>query len=239
MQAVAVDRRFFVENGPPGRHAASFDKSPQKKTLGDTTAARLLHMVAKCMHAALHTHHAVLSNSTHGQYAVTFPQTVFAVKVEGIILRCSNRDALEPSQRELVDEVLAPVRNLDAPVLTRNNGGSFNAKLVSAGLEPFSIPKAAPQATRAEPEEAPVAAPEARSPKRARREEQTPEPQPWNLETTVARYKQLRLTQFDTHRSYYTLVRMRERGLNEESDDFTEEFHRLRDFVARDFLAQP
>ena len=49
----------------------------------------------------------------------------------------------------------------------------------------------------------------------------------------------LHLTQFDTHRSYYTLVRTRERGLNEENDDFTEEFHRLRDFVARDFLAQP
>ena len=237
MQAVSVDRRFF--EGLPGRHAVSFDNSPQKKAHGDTTAARLLHMVAKCMHAALNKHPAVLSNPTHGKYTVTFPQTVFAVKVEGIILRCSNRDALEPSQRELVDEVLAPVRNLDAPVLTRNNGGSFNAKLVSAGLEPFSPPKAAPQATRAEPEEAPVAAPEARSPKRARREEQTPEPQPWNLETTVARYKQLRLTQFDTHRSYYTLVRMRERGLNEENDDFTEEFHRLRDFVARDFLAQP
>ena len=46
-------------------------------------------------------------------------------------------------------------------------------------------------------------------------------------------------TQFDTHGSYYTLLRMRERGLNEKNDDFTEEFHRLRDFVARDFLAQP
>ena len=106
-------------------------------------------------------------------------------------MRCSNRDALEPSQRELVDEVLAPVQNLDAPVLTRNNGGSFNAKLVSAGLEPFSPPKAALQATRAEPEEAPVAAPETRSPKRPRRgEEQTPEPQPLTLEATVARYNQ-------------------------------------------------
>ena len=148
MQAIALDRRFFVEKGLPARHASSFDESPQKKTLGDTTAARLLHVVAKCIHAALNTHLPVLSNPTNGTYTVTFPQTVFAVKVEGIILRCSNTDALEPSQRELVDEVLAPVRNLDAPVFTRNNGGSFNAKLVSAGLEPFSPPKAAPQAAR-------------------------------------------------------------------------------------------
>ena len=67
MQAVAVDRRFFVENGLPGRHAVSFDNSPQKKAHGDTTAARLLHMVAKVMHAALNKHPAVLSNPTHGK----------------------------------------------------------------------------------------------------------------------------------------------------------------------------
>ena len=67
-------------------------------------------------------------------------------------------------------------------------------------------------------------------------QEQAPEPQPLNLEATLARYKQLRLTQLGAD---HTLVRMRERGLNEENEAFAEEFHRLRDFVARDFLGQP
>ena len=69
MPPVAMDPRFFLENGLPTRHQSSFDRSKHKKTLGNTTAARLLHIVAKCFHAAFNTHPAVLSNPANGMYA--------------------------------------------------------------------------------------------------------------------------------------------------------------------------
>ena len=123
----------------------------------------------------------MLSNPTHGKYTVTFPQTVFAVKVEGITLRCSNPDALEPSQRELVDEVLAPVRSLDAPVLQRANSNVFREKLQAAGLEPAeaqTAPADAPKANKRGHE-----ARDAQDSRNKRVEqEQAPEPQPLNLE---------------------------------------------------------